>query len=321
MHRIYHPIAFCLSFALLIACSKKQNDSVPSVNDKTKLNSLFAAFRDAPQSFSVTPGILQTVKGNKGTKLTFYPNSFRDADGNVITTGTINLQLIEMYKPGDMIANRATTVTTNGFLASGGQIKLTATRDGNMVYPGQYGVSYANASSGDVMALYPGNTDNEDSLVTWGNPLTSSGTFCVTATVDTNSNTGALVYNFDSCTTFGFVNCDYFYSYTVPKTRVFLTTNENTFNFTNTQVFVVLPSINSVMTLQYYDGATRRFRLPDGFSLPEGMVASFIVMANKNGTFYYFEKLNQTITTDMVIDASTISAQPIDYIRSRLSAL
>ncbi|MBX2905354.1 MAG: hypothetical protein KF744_04905 [Taibaiella sp.] len=323
MYRISYSLVLVLSITLLVgACSKKpveaSSTAISSTTDKKKLNKLFAEFRSTPQMLTVAAGTLQTVKGAMDTKLTFYPNSFTDGAGNIISSGSINLQLVEMYKPGDMISNRATTVTKDGLLVSGGQIYLSATQGGQPVYARKYGISYANASSTEVMALYPGNTANEDSLVTWGNQLGGVGTFCVTGTTDTSSAIGKLFYKFDSCTSFGWINCDRFYYDTMPKTNVFVDAHDYTFDVTNTQVYVVLPSINSVTSLSDYDKSAHRFRLYDGYKLPEGLKASFIVMANKKDKFYYFEKLDQTITTNMVVDASGLTERSAEYIKERL---
>lgn len=318
MYRILSLTLLCfIAIVSFTACSKKENDTVSS--DKSKLNSLFAAFRSAPQQLTVTAGTYQTVKGAKGTKLTFYPHSFKDENGNTITSGTINLQLVEMYKPGDMIANRATTQYKDGLLESGGQIYLTASQNGKQVYAGKYGIGYGNATSKPGMALFPGNTNNEDSLVTWTDPLASVGSFCVTGTFDTTMM--GLIYKFDSCTKFGWINCDRFYSDTAAKTKVFLTTGDKKLDASNTQVFIILPSINSVTAMRSYDAGSRRFELGGIYMLPEGLIAHFIVMANKDGTYYYYEKLNQTITTNIEVDAKDITVRSIDYIKERLFAL
>jgi hypothetical protein len=319
-----------LAFYIIIvicSCSKRANEKeiaspATSITDKTKLNSLFAPFRTTPQTFVVTAGISQMVIGAKGTKLRFNPGSFKDENGNVITGGNINLELIEMYKPGNMIANRATTMSNGNFLASGGQIYLKVSMSGKNIEAGTYGISYANAESGNIMNLYTGNTANEDSVVTWGNPLASLGTFCVNGTFDTTGTgvTGDLYYKFDSCTKFEWINCDRLYSNPAPKTKIYLTMNDTTFNATNTQVYMVIPSINSVACMSFYDATLRRFQFNNYYTVPEGITVSFIAMAVKNGSYYYFESPNQEVTTNMVIDASSVSTQSIDFIKSRLSS-
>jgi len=310
---------------VLAACTKPHETPTPTPvapTDKTKLNSLFSVFRSKPQNFTVPAGINYTLKGEKGTRLVFYPTSFRDANGNVISSGNINVELVEMYKPGDMIANRALTTTPKGLLKSGGQIYVNATWNGQTVYAGKYGVTYANAdpASTDVMALYLGNTNNEDSLVTWSDPLISVGTFCVTATSDTTAN-GAMIYKFDSCSNFKWVNCDVFYYDTGVKTNVFLQTKDASFNHTNTQVFVVFPSINSVASPTKYDPNTHTFQFSDGFLIPVGIEAGFVVMTNKNGVYFYEEIPAQTVTTNMRTEAKNMPTQSIDYIKSRFASM
>ena len=104
-------LAVCLTAAIIVvACKKSSNNTTgPTLS----LNQLFAGLRTSPQNLSVTAGRDTMVFGANGTMLHFYTNSFKDASGNIVTSGTVNLQLIEMYKPGDMIANRATTTAND----------------------------------------------------------------------------------------------------------------------------------------------------------------------------------------------------------------
>src|ERR1700733_5017150 len=107
----YILVAF-VAVMLVTSCSKtyiKTNNVTPVTIDQSGLNSLFASLRPTPQSLVVTAGSSQTVYGINGTKLTFYPNSFKDKNGKIITSGIINIQLTEVYSIGDMIASRAPT--------------------------------------------------------------------------------------------------------------------------------------------------------------------------------------------------------------------
>jgi len=116
-------LALCLIAAIIvIACKKSSsNNTVPT----TSLNQLFAGLNSIPENFTVTAGRDTIIYGTSdSTLLHFYTNSFKDANGNVITSGTIYVQLTEMYKAGEMIRNRATTVANGHILQSCGQINI-----------------------------------------------------------------------------------------------------------------------------------------------------------------------------------------------------
>ena len=97
----------CLLFNFFASCEKTNTSSTYIV---FHLNQLFSGLRSTPQNFTVTAGRDTTIYGTNNTLLHFYTNSFKDAGGNIIQSGTVYIQLIEMYKPGDMICNRATTM-------------------------------------------------------------------------------------------------------------------------------------------------------------------------------------------------------------------
>ncbi len=312
------------ALALLVASCTKKNDNISEptnvgVYDKTKLNSLFAAFRYTPQQFTINAGTQQVVRGQKGTKLTFYPNTFKDAAGNPIASGNIDVRLTEMYTPGDMIANRATTMGKDGMLVSGGQVLITATHGGQPVTVNKYGIAFANATENEVMNLYPGNTNNEDSVVTWGDPILSVGTFCVTATMDTV--TASLSFKFDSCNTLNWVNCDRFMADTANQTKIYAKIGNTQFNKSNTQTFIIFPTVNSVSVLPNYDTDSKRFELGKSYTLPVGLPVNLVVMAAKDNKYYYFEKKGLTVSANMEIDASGLTEQTEQYIKDKLSQL
>ena len=314
------------AFAVFIAACTKTPDTISDPvdvgsSDKTKLNQLFAAFRYTPQQFTINAGTLQVVRGQKGTKLTFYANTFKDAAGNPITSGTIDVRLTEMYTPGDMIANRATTMGKNEPLVSGGQVLITATRNGQPVTVNKYGIAYANANENEVMNLFPGNTNNPDSVATWGDPIVSVGTFCVTGTVDSSSPTASLTYKFDSCTTLNWVNCDRFASDSGTKTKVYAKVNNTLFNSSNTQTYLIFPTINSVTIMGDYTAVSKRFGLYSTYTLPVGLPVNVVVMSAKDNKYYYFEKKGLTVSANMEIDASGLTEQTEQYIKDKLNQL
>jgi len=345
--------------------------------NKTNLNKLFAPIRSTPQSFSVTAGASHKVTGSKGTVLSFYPNSFKDANGNIITSGTINIQLIEMYKPGQMIANRATTTANGQLLKSGGQVYISATKAGAPVYANKYGIAYPQPAASSVpMQLFYGNTQNADSVVTWAMADTTKPGAVANGTVNTSGmgmgGAGSVLltdlsvhidkiidtiadstggtgggsgggsggsgggtgggtggggsasnrYIFDTSTKFGWVNCDDFNKASGPLTIVNATITDSVSKINNTQVFLVLPTINSVMLLDQYNNTTRTYStwsIGSGF-VPEGMTAHLIIMAREKDEYYYYKQTGITITKNMLLTA-TLEKKPLSYIISELGSL
>ena len=323
----------CFMLLLIGGCSKpyKKPDPVPTtvvnpgsgpgtfpVAPGPSLNELFKEFRTTPEVQCVTAGIPQTVTFAKGTRLTFYPNSFKDAAGAIITSGTVCIEMVEMYKPGDMIANRATTTTKDGeLLRSGGQVYINATKDGQTVYANKYGIAFRQpAPSEQPMDLYYGDRDNEDSVTQW----TISSTINPGTSVP-GTRTDSLVssFYFDSTTRFRFINCDMLYTISGPRTnniRIFMP--DTSFNKNNTNVLFVFPTINSVVRSSQYE--PRIFTCHGSYTLPVGLDVSIIVLTKKNDDYYYYEQTGLSITDGMTINA-TITKQSLDFIKSKLNAL
>ncbi|RYZ16917.1 MAG: hypothetical protein EOP49_51195, partial [Sphingobacteriales bacterium] len=140
----------------MTSCS---NDSPGPLTPNTQtINSLFQQLKSTPQTFTVTAGTQQTITGAKGTKITFHPGSFKDLTGNTISSGTVNIALIEMYTPGDMIANRVTTTTTaQNALTSGGAVNIKATVGGHEVFANSYSIAFKQDGPKEApMALFRG---------------------------------------------------------------------------------------------------------------------------------------------------------------------
>ena len=317
-------LALCLvALTLTASCTKSYNRGV-AVNattaNESQLNALFAALRPAPQTLVVTAGFLQTVYGANGTKLTFYPNSFKDAKGNIITSGIVTIQLTEIYSVGDMIMNRATTVSGGQLLSSGGEVLITAAMNGEKVYANKYGLGFKQSvPSRQTMYLFYGSTNTPDSSVVWYAPVTpqtgtaSSGT---NSSSDTNTvvviTTGGLdtvttfsavsqYYQFDSCTNFNWINCDYFYTSGAQLTDVSIVMPDTSFNQSNSEVFIVFPTINAAARISGYTAATHTFSLPQGYYVPLGLPVDIAVATNKNGTYYYYQQTGITTTENMVV--------------------
>ena len=309
--------------------------AVANSTDKSRLNSLFASLRSLPTTLLVQAGTYQVVRAPQGTKFTFYPNSFRDKSGRTITNGTVQLQVVEMYRPGAMIANRATTADNGRLLKSGGQVFVTASMNGVPVFVNKYGLGFLAPQPGQqVMELFYGNTSNVDSLANWPIAVDSKGSICFTTSVDTMSlyiidTSGTIIdttsiyrsYNqFDSVSSLTWINCDYYADSTGQHTNIKVSPTDTTFNASNTEVFIVAPAINALSAVSNYDPITHSFSLYSGYEMPTGLTVSIIVIGNKGGNLYYFEQDGITLTPNMTFSPLLVP-RTFSYIHDALSVL
>jgi hypothetical protein len=327
----YFSLAVCGALLFVTACNKDYDTGSPSATSqgpvqtstysKTGLRQLFAPLQPSMQSFSVPAGMNATVTGAQGTKLIFYPNSFRNAAGQIVSSGTVQISLLEATKPGSMIAARAATIVSGGgLLQSGGQVYVSATMGGQELQANTYGIAFAQpAYSSQPMALYYGNMNNADSVVEWRSSVSGTGTTSSGTRSDSAKGMMMWYHQFDSCTSFHWINCDYFYNKS-PITGISAVTPDTSFNGRNSSVFIVFPSINSVSYMGSYAGATHTFSLNSGYEVPVGMSVHIIGISKKNGNYYYSEQLNQTISNNMSINLP-LQQQPLSYIQSHLLAL
>ncbi len=336
VHLYKRALIICLvAFTCIFSCTKK--DSTTSY-DVSHLNEYFAGLRTTPQNITVQAGRDTVVSGASGTLIHFYPYSFKDAAGNTIRSGNISIKLVEMYKPGEMIANRTSATADNMPLQSGGQVNIVATLNGNDVVANVFGIGFKQGgNSGQQMELYYKSGNNPDSSITWKmTDTTKPGRVSRSATSTDSSiysnNAGIIKkysfpgfrYLFDSCTSFGWINCDHpatgkwgsGANYTV--VRVIL--EDKSFNESNTQVFFVFPSINCAEQLTFYDKPTNSFGGYDPKpSFPIGEPYKMVVTSFKEDGFYYAEK-SGTITENMNITVTPASETLFD-IKARLGGI
>jgi len=302
----------------MTSCS---NDSPGPLTPNTQtINTLFQQLKTAPQTFSVTVGTQQTIIGAKGTKITFHPGSFKDATGNTLTFGTVNIALIEMYTPGDMIANRVTTTTAaQNALTSGGAVNIKATLNGQEVFANSYSIAFKQDEHKEApMALFRGYevSDESGTNVKWNDDTT--GTVPRTEKDQANEE---FYYAFDTCTNFNWINCDYFYNAPNPKTDIIIVAPDASYNYSNTQIFIVFPGMNSVTTMYTYDAATHSFKFGyPSYYLPVGTSIKVAIFGAKNNSYYMDIHQPVTVTNGMTINF-TPTTQTLSAIQTAISGL
>ena len=306
--------------ALFVAsCKPKKVDTSSSGQSLTQL---FSGLSPAPQLFTINAGRDTAVYGAAGTLLHFYPKSFKTASRGIISSGTIIVQLVEMYKPGDMIAARTSTVTDGGkLLQSAGQVAISATMDGQTVYANKYGIGFAqNNATSQKMELFYSNTTNAALVANWSvSDTTQAGTTC-----DGTDSAGNQIfyaggiympppkpwyYIFDSCTSFHFINCDYWWNYSGALNPVHLTLSDGSFNKDNTQAFLALT--DDQVNISFLIGSSASDIALEEGGVPPGRNYKVVVISNKDGNYYYFQQSGVTaegLTINAVLTPSTQAA-------------
>ena len=312
----------------IVACNKKYTDTAAPAKSP---NQLFAAFRYTPQTITVTAGRDTVVYGDKGTMLHFYTNTFQDQTGKTLTSGTVTVQLVEMYKPADFVANRATTMSGKDLLQSGGQISMVTTQNNNPVNAAKYGVGFPQPTPVQpTMALFAGNTNNGDSVTNWNAADTTKPGTNAELTTTNIYGRPFIGYVFDSSSSLEYTNCDAFYSTDSVKTSVSVVVPDTSFNPNTTEVFLILPTINCALsTIEPYVGSaswnpyTKTIALvSEGQTnmVPAGLTYKLVVVTNKNGQYYYYTQTG-TIPHNGLVATATMAQQSQSYVQTQMAAL
>lgn len=301
---------------LITGCSKDA-----PVNEEIKtVNSLFQQLKPTAQIFTVNAGTEQTITGAKGTKITFHPQSFKNANGSLISAGTIKIELIEMYKPTDMILNRVSTTTAaQQPLISGGSVNIKATLNDHEVFTNGYGITFKQPAMAEApMALFNGYqvSDATGTSIKWSDDTTGTIPRTTKDPIDLT-----FCYAFDTCTNFNWINCDYFYSSTATKTDINILAPDGTYTLDNTQIFVIFPAVNGVIPLYSYNANNLTFSF--GFAsyfLPVGTNVHVVILGSKNNNYFMDVHQNVTVTAGMTLNFTPTSTT-VANIQSTLAAL
>ncbi len=334
MKRALYPIAFfCLVATGAIVSCKKTNNQVTPVTPTPSLNTLFSAFRSVPQTIVVDAGTDVTVFGDKGTLLHFYNYSFRNNSGATITSGKITVELTEMYSPADIINNRVTTMMPTGeILQSTGQVMIKATMNGQEVFTNGYGIGFRQKDSSSApMGLFYGSTSRTDSTISWAqsDAQVNFGTQRITTygVLGGTSNTRVdTCYYFSSCRNLNFANCGWFIDPYSSRVGVSVVLPDASFNNTNTEIYLVLPKTNAgwagsavisnlgdlgVSDSNYFDTSNTLILKSIGNTgvVPPGFKYELVVMANKEGKYYYWSNSGVVPGNGILVNAALTEAR------------
>ena len=313
---------------VLVACKKEEPEVIvlPPIDNPTPTSSISTFFDNNLESeiqiFTINPSTNYMVTGINGTTLFFNANTFEDMNGNTVS-GPIEIEMIETQSSKDMLLwNRPTTTTNGQLLVSGGIVYVNVSQGGNQLSINDNAPIQASVPSNNYIAMdyFTGSEDNDGRF---GWELDDADTV-ITNTADTtnwNPNGGGL-FTFDfTIDSIGWINCDYFYGIGDPLTGVQVELPD-TFNGSNSAVFIYYSNLNSVASLwdSDEDGV---FDLGSTYATPIGQNISFVVISEINGSFY-FTIVNSTIVNghyEIISSTDMMGPVPSTDILNAINAL
>lgn len=277
-----------LALAAVGACTTETEIKNPSYQS---IDEAMEWLYPAPQTYAYDAAQWGYIIGQKGTQLTIPPNAFVYPTG-VSVSGQVDIELLEVFSPGDMI--RANKMTTSGgnILSSGGELFFKASQNGmelDLAQGASINFKVPTANPTNQMGLFVGNDNN--GTFDWVQDTT-------TAVTIVSDSLGTLPYQYDFSinTLWNWINCDYFYNDPRPLTDVEIQAPSG-YDGLSTVVFIYIPSINGVTRIYNSIGST--YYANGGYKLPVGLQVEF-VSVHYDGTDYYLAYQTNTIVQNHV---------------------
>ncbi len=228
-----------------------------------------------------------------GTKIWIEAQDLYLLDGSKATY-PFDLEVLELLTPQDMILHQKPTVSYGQLLTTGGELFIKATKNNqelstrfynniSIIMPSQYVVP--------GMYVFDGSVTNTG-FVEWQIQKESPRQGVPSGVIAQDSGRTKSYVIFPS--QIGWINCDKFYNYTGPKTKI--TFNSTYPEMKNIQTFIFFPNIKSVMGV--YDGVSG--------DVPVGQLVKIISVAvTKDEKIFWFTK-SLTITPNEVVDIQLV---------------
>ena len=214
-----------------------------------------------------------TVSATGGVRVVFPNNAFRTPAGAVVS-GAVDVHLLEILDPGDIIMYDVQTVGLDGsqprLLRSGGAIHIQAVQNGQALVLGPQGMEVFMPTTviDPQMGVFTANTGTDQGMLWNQEPWQ----------LDSVSGEGSLFYGFQA-DSLQWINCDYFASY--PQTTLVDALIPSNISMDSVMVWMAFPTENAVMRMEPASpGAFRSAQV-----VPVGMPA-VVVALQRDGTVY-----------------------------------
>jgi hypothetical protein len=288
-----YTLALMVGLALsgLTACDDNDKPATPKPDGDALAAFVEANIEEQSQSFTLDAEAGGQIKGSQGTTIKFQANAFLTQAGTPVT-GTVDIELVEIYNRSSMLLTHKPTVGRNGddklaMLISGGEFYVNATQGGNQLKPasGYLIIAPTNNTGGpDLdMNIFTGVEECEADLckIVWEEEKERGieiGEF-----QDAGGVTSAY-WAFQS--QFCWTNIDKWYSDPRPKTTIFVDVPDG-FDNTNCAVFIVYDGEPTALgRFDQYDEETGMFTEHYGL-IPIGLEAHIVLVSIIDDEIHY----------------------------------
>ncbi len=310
---------------LVTAYGCKKDKEIESVNNpasggtsQTSNMANFFTSNGVPiQSFSIDASTFELIEGNKGTKISIPSGSFLTQGGAPINSGNIQIELREIFSKKDMILSGIPTMANKLPLISGGEIFIKAMQNGSelkLASKNSVTVEMPTGVSPDynMQEFYSSNISATDSTSGWS----SADSTVISVVQDTTWSGGGTswpTYYYFQIDSMNWINCDYFWYDSSPKTDV-MANLDTMFNSTNCVVFLSVDGINSIASMYFQNNSNYIT-----YNFPIGKAVTFIAIAEINGQ-YYSAFISSTLVNNH-IENITMNPTTLSQINSDLAGL
>lgn len=237
-------------------------------------------------------------------------NAFVKLDGTPVT-GNVTVTLSPATKYADMIFNGLGTLTDNGWLETGGMVKIQATQGADVLKlkTGKtIKVLFPASFTADFKGYAGKETNEAANAVTWN--LNNNWV----AGPDSGQGTSGTQIIIDSLQ---WINCDRLMNVATP-TNTYLKLPAD-FGNVNTSAYIIFTGRKMIAGL-YADAANQRFWQGSHYKVPLGEAVKFVVVSKKDNKIYY-GSAQTTLTADLTTTISTMEEITQAELNTRLNAL
>ena len=294
--KMIHILFLGLITLLLASCSKNDDNDIilttPTLGGLELETEIIENREEALQTFTLNGGGTGEIYGLEGTILYFPPNSIVDDSGSPVT-GTVTIELIEIYDKAKMLL---TKMPTNGkrpngdveTLVSGGEFYVNATQNGAQLQLASGFQLFAPADTlHEDMNIFTGESedcigDEMECDIVWEEDEQTG-----LEPIQREGPDGQVVSGYGSfISNFGWTNIDRWYNDPRPKTMLQVDVPEG-FDNTNCNVYVSYDGEPTALALlDIYDPETGLFSEHYGL-IPIGLEVHIIFVSVQNDQYVY----------------------------------
>ena len=327
-------ISLSIAISLGSCISDNDYDTTDLKPDGIALNERFLENRNkTAEQFTLDATLGGTITGTKGTKVEFQPKSF--GINGVPVTGNVTVTLIEIYDRASMLLNNRSTMGQKddgdkAVLKSAGEFFVDAKKGTtalDLLLPAKITskeVAMADFD-GDMKIFRTGggidnNCDGIDDNCDWvAADENGDGQQDEPEIQDGKGDAGGVIfYGFD-ISSFGWTNLDRWYSYSGPKTQLYVDVPEG-FNGTNCAVFLSYDGEPTALAkMDVFDSGLQLFTEHYG-QIPVGQQVHIIMVAEIGGQLNYAIKAT-TITNNHTEVISSLSPTTQAALATLINAL